>query len=330
MTYIRNTYLCHSSSFLTTATIMLFGSSTLPRFAYNSKWFGRPIPSVFNEPNTGACVMNIPPQLDEYLLNPSTSHSDDSLSLSLSQDTSEQTQDDLSSKYYEDDHILIIGSQQHHIKFGQGFVSDQGQVDDEINSNEIDLPDYTSISRDSCSTVTGSIQSKIDDNTEVLKSASIVKELAAILIQSASIDEQIIEQKLNEEFNEFIAVKVSFPQSLKVPSASTKPLKSILKTNKSFKTPGIDLIQKSAKFSSTLTSSNSQYCNTIKKHQVTFDSRVYIGEAVPPSDYERRGDYIARCLTPELAFFIKRELNEVKREMKIHECSIQNTQFYSV
>lgn len=302
---------------------MLFGSSALPRFAYNSKWFGRAISSVFNESNTGAYEMNIPASLDEYLLNSSASHSDDSLSLSFSQDTKDYIQDDVNSTCYEDDHILIIGSQQHHVKFGQGFISDQKQIDDGINDNEIDLPDYTSISHDN------SMQSKIDDDARVLKSASIVKELAAILVQSASIDDQVIEQKLNEEFREFIAVKISFPQSLKVPSASTKPLKSILKIKKSFKTPEIDLIQKTVNFSSFLSASN-QYRGIVKKHQVTFDSHVYIGEAVPSSEYERRGDYIARCLTPELAFFIKRELNEVKREMKIHEFSIQNTQFYSV
>lgn len=48
-------------------------------------------------------------------------------------------------------------------------------------------------------------------------------------------------------------------------------------------------------------------------------------------DYDRHGiDYIARQLTPTLAMLIKMELNEVKREMMVHEESRGNTQFYPI
>lgn len=47
------------------------------------------------------------------------------------------------------------------------------------------------------------------------------------------------------------------------------------------------------------------------------------------TDYERGGvEYIAKFLTPEIALMIKRELNEVKKEMSVHEESRHHTQFY--
>lgn len=49
------------------------------------------------------------------------------------------------------------------------------------------------------------------------------------------------------------------------------------------------------------------------------------------SMYERGGvEYIAKSLTPELAMMIKRELNEVKKEMPVHEDSKRYTQFYAL
>ncbi len=49
------------------------------------------------------------------------------------------------------------------------------------------------------------------------------------------------------------------------------------------------------------------------------------------SEYERGGvAYIAKSLTADVALLIKRELNEVKREMPIHEASRCHTQFYNV
>lgn len=51
----------------------------------------------------------------------------------------------------------------------------------------------------------------------------------------------------------------------------------------------------------------------------------------PASQYNRRcGDYIARHLTPTMATLIKMELNEVKREMPVHENAKAFTQFYPI
>ena len=48
-------------------------------------------------------------------------------------------------------------------------------------------------------------------------------------------------------------------------------------------------------------------------------------------EYERGGvQYIAKRLTPETAMVIKRELNEMKREMLVHEDSRRFTQFYII
>ena len=66
------------------------------------------------------------------------------------------------------------------------------------------------------------------------------------------------------------------------------------------------------------------------KLQWNFEATTY-HEAFGRSEYERGGvEYVAKCLTPELAMMIKRELNEVKREMPIHEESRHHTQFYAL
>lgn len=67
-----------------------------------------------------------------------------------------------------------------------------------------------------------------------------------------------------------------------------------------------------------------------RRLQFTLD-RSTIHEAWHRADYERGGvEYIAKALTPEIANLIKRELNEVKREMDVHEDSRHYTQFYPV
>ena len=59
--------------------------------------------------------------------------------------------------------------------------------------------------------------------------------------------------------------------------------------------------------------------------------RSTVHETWHKAEYERGGvESIAKALTPEIATQIKRELNEVKREMEIHEESRQYTQFYPV
>lgn len=68
-------------------------------------------------------------------------------------------------------------------------------------------------------------------------------------------------------------------------------------------------------------------------HQKTlvFKETTYIVETYSREEYNRSAiDYIARALTPAIAALIKKELNEVKSEMEVHEESKKHTQFYSV
>lgn len=70
----------------------------------------------------------------------------------------------------------------------------------------------------------------------------------------------------------------------------------------------------------------------VRQRTIRFDmERITVQETFSPYDYERGGvEYIAKSLTPEIAMMIKRELNEVKREMVVHEDSKGNTQFYQL
>jgi hypothetical protein len=67
-----------------------------------------------------------------------------------------------------------------------------------------------------------------------------------------------------------------------------------------------------------------------RHRKLRFDlDRTDYGETWNRHDYERGGvEYIAKSLTPDIAMMIKRELNEVKKEMPVHEESRQYTQFY--
>ncbi|PJF16444.1 hypothetical protein PSACC_03741 [Paramicrosporidium saccamoebae] len=67
-----------------------------------------------------------------------------------------------------------------------------------------------------------------------------------------------------------------------------------------------------------------------RHRKLRFDlDRTDYGETWNRHDYERGGvEYIAKSLTPDIAMMIKRELNEVKKEMPVHEESKQYTQFY--
>lgn len=62
--------------------------------------------------------------------------------------------------------------------------------------------------------------------------------------------------------------------------------------------------------------------------KVVFSSENVIFDAICASEYDRRGSYVAKRLNADLVRMIKRELNEVKREMEVHEDSRGNTQFY--
>lgn len=62
-----------------------------------------------------------------------------------------------------------------------------------------------------------------------------------------------------------------------------------------------------------------------------FSSLVQVGEAHSKEEYDRGAvEYIAKSLTPALALAIKRELNEVKSEMPVHQDSAIYTQFYPI
>lgn len=54
-------------------------------------------------------------------------------------------------------------------------------------------------------------------------------------------------------------------------------------------------------------------------------------DAHSTDEYNRGAcDFAARSLTPQLALLIKKELNEVKAEMEVHEESREHTQFYKI
>lgn len=59
-----------------------------------------------------------------------------------------------------------------------------------------------------------------------------------------------------------------------------------------------------------------------------FSTQVLVGVTHNPHDYERKGELTWR-LTPEMAMAIKRELNDFKQEMEIHEESRRFTHFFT-
>ena len=62
--------------------------------------------------------------------------------------------------------------------------------------------------------------------------------------------------------------------------------------------------------------------------RVAFNNRVTVAETYSPGDYSRKGDFVARTLTPEMAAAIKQELNRFKTEMQVGEGARGYTQFY--
>jgi hypothetical protein len=65
-----------------------------------------------------------------------------------------------------------------------------------------------------------------------------------------------------------------------------------------------------------------------RRIQFNLDNNIY-GETHNPNDYDRGGvEYIAKSLTFEVALMIKKELNDLKKEMAVHEDSRCYTQFY--
>lgn len=65
--------------------------------------------------------------------------------------------------------------------------------------------------------------------------------------------------------------------------------------------------------------------------KIHFSEDIQWLDTWPVSEYNRAAcEFAAKALTPALAMAIKKELNEVKAEMDVHEDSRANTQYYRV
>jgi hypothetical protein len=137
-------------------------------------------------------------------------------------------------------------------------------------------------------------------------------------------------------YNRNTASVISTDEESAVPShnASKTPVKSILKKQKKATT-----IQKSVSISEceakllTDSSASSPSSQTSSKPsiKIRFDNEVSVCETFNKEDYCRQSlDYVARQLTPSLALAIKKELNNVKQEMEVHEDARHLTQFYLI
>ena len=67
-----------------------------------------------------------------------------------------------------------------------------------------------------------------------------------------------------------------------------------------------------------------------KRKSVTFSEEIIFAATYSSKEYNRKGEFLVRPLTPQIVNAIKRELNEFKREMKIHSESQKYTQFYQL
>jgi len=110
---------------------------------------------------------------------------------------------------------------------------------------------------------------------------------------------------------------------------SPPPKRSILK-----KRMQADLMSEEAQRAPSPASSETSMASatpTLKKRTLVFAEVTCIVDTWSREDYNRSAiDYVARALTPAIALLIKKELNEVKSEMDVHEESRKHTQFYAV
>jgi hypothetical protein len=82
-------------------------------------------------------------------------------------------------------------------------------------------------------------------------------------------------------------------------------------------------------FSIQETNSESRATKTdCKKKRVAFTDEIHIVTTYSSQEYNRKGEFLSKPLTPQIVNAIKRELNEFKKEMKIHKDSQKYTQFY--
>lgn len=65
-----------------------------------------------------------------------------------------------------------------------------------------------------------------------------------------------------------------------------------------------------------------------KEKKISFNCQVMVSETFSREEYKRRGEFIARMLTPDVAYLIKNELNLFKSEMDVHEDAREFTQYY--
>ncbi len=107
--------------------------------------------------------------------------------------------------------------------------------------------------------------------------------------------------------------------------------------NAAFKPKGIlksaNQIDDSSSVSSTeITTSASPFQKVKRLNKcLRFDNEVRVCETFHREDYSRESvEYVAKQLTPSVAAAIKRELNEIKQEMEIHEEARHLTQFYVI
>lgn len=127
--------------------------------------------------------------------------------------------------------------------------------------------------------------------------------------------------------------------------AERPPPKSILKAPKMMEQPSLlDVVEipapiKKSTFLIQERERLSELCDDIveslmiveKRRKVVFCEECTLTETFGKEEYDRSAiDYIARALTPSIAMVIKRELNEIKAEMEVHEHSRHLTQFYPV
>lgn len=137
----------------------------------------------------------------------------------------------------------------------------------------------------------------ISDKTTVMLSEpklTFDNRLDAVKVDVAK--EQEMLQNMRESFSKL------FSTSLKI---TAQPNRSILKTTNSLR-------------------------NYTPKKRLIFNPTVTIAETYSAVEYSRKGDYTAKSLTAEDAFFIKNELNSFKLEMEIHENSKHHTHMYQI
>jgi hypothetical protein len=115
-------------------------------------------------------------------------------------------------------------------------------------------------------------------------------------------------------------------------SATKLPLKSILKVRPRqpalSSTPSIEFhpIQMQQSHSKLSLAPPAWPVSCRKKF--AFNETVLVGETFSSEEYERKGDLKIQ-LTPTMAYLIRQELNQFKREMVVHEESRKFTHYYN-